>query len=521
MSIIFQWIQERGRIEWLLARLRGKRTIGITMAIAVIYVLHRKITRPPANLRHLPHVGFYTFYKAILSNITDERFSKEICLPLMEKSPGAYVRPGFDGWSIQLTDPIAIKQLLSRPYEFPKSNLSAGREGSLQQRFIGGENVAFSNGDIWSRQRKIVTPAFNRSMPVKLFGELTTVMIQIMEQRSGRNINVAELFSRFTIDALGQGVGFDFAALTDPNNKWVHAYESVKQGIFDPFFLVFPSCETTFLSWFPQRAQLHQHLTQFLGMLQSVIDEKRTAESDNSDERDCDLLTLMLASNQNEDTAMSDEELLRNLCVFFLAGHDTTAFSLTFMIYELAVNQDIQEKARKEAIDILGDETFDILPTIDQMKKMTYINAVIKETLRLHNPAVNSNPREVSQDCHLNGIFIPKGSLVAADILDTHRNPAVWNSPTTFDPDRFLPDGEADQQSHAGLAWGPFLGGSRVCVGMNFSLIEQRVVLSMLLRKYKWKLPKNSIHADGLKACGLAVGILAVTELPMDFEKRY
>ncbi|ORZ15313.1 cytochrome P450 [Absidia repens] len=521
MSIISQWIEEHGRIEWLLTRLRGKRTIGISMAIAVLYVLHRKITQPPARLRHLPHVGFYTFYKAILSNITEQRYSKEICLPLMEKSPGAYVRPGFDGWSIQLTDPIAIKQLLSKPYEYPKYNLSAGRKGTLTQRFIGGANVAFSNGDVWSRQRKIVVPAFNRSMPIKLFGELTTVMIETMEQKSGRNINVADLFSRFTIDALGQGVGFDFAALTDPNNKWVHAYESIKEGMFDPFFLVFPSCDTTFLSWFPQRAQLHQHLTQFLGMLQSVIDEKRAAENDNRDEKDRDLLTLMLDSNQNETTAMSDEELLTNLCVFFLAGHDTTAYSLTFMIYELAVNQDIQEKARKEAIDILGDEASDILPTIDQMKKMTYINAVIKETLRLHNPAVNSNPREVSQDCHLNGIFIPKGSLVTADILDMHRNPAVWNSPTTFDPDRFLPGGEAEQQSPAGLAWGPFLGGSRVCLGMNFSLIEQRVALSMLLRKYKWKLPENSIHTNGLKAHGLALGILAASDLLIDFEKRY
>lgn len=136
----------------------------------------------------------------------------------------------------------------------------------------------------------------------------------------------------------------------------------------------------------------------------------------------------------------------------------------------------MQERARKEAIDILGDDSQDKLPTIEDTKKMTYINAVMKETMRLHNPVLNTTSREgkcqwfiitgtftqisslscsiaATEDCYLNDIFIKKGSLVCADILDVHRNPKVWNSPYDFKPDRFLPGGEAEQHSNSGLAW--------------------------------------------------------------------
>ncbi|ORZ15229.1 cytochrome P450 [Absidia repens] len=528
-----QFIRETGieqfYHQWIQPRLRDKKAIGIAVAIALLYSLHRKITKPPANLRHLPWLGFYKYHKAILSNVTVDQFSRDITLPVMEKSSGAFLQPMVGYWIIQLTDPIAIKQLLQKIDIFPKSKINQGDDGSLMYRFIGGDNILMLNGDDWKRHRKIANPAFTRAMPVKLFGELTTTMFKAMDGL-GKKIDVLDLFSRVTIDTIGKaGFGFDFNALTNRNSEWVENYDNVKEGMLDPFFLVFPTCDTTLLKWFPKRQKVHDQLTHFLEMLAGIIEDRRKTMKEareNGTEQlveahERDLLTLMIECEENENATLSNEELRRNLCIFFLAGHDTTAFTLSFMIYELAVNPEMQERARKEAIAILGDDPYDKLPDIEDTKQMSYINAVMKETMRLHNPVLSTTAREATKDCVLNGIFIPKGSLVSADILDVHRNPKVWTSPYEFNPDRFLPGGEAEQKTSAGTAWIPFSSGGRICVGMNFSLVEQRVILSMLLRKYKWKLPSDSIHANGLKTHGVAFGIISSTNLDIDFEKRY
>ncbi|KAI8333842.1 cytochrome P450 [Chlamydoabsidia padenii] len=391
-------------------------------------------------------------------------------------------------------------------------------------RFIGRDNIVMLNGEDWKRHRKIANPAFTRAMPVKLFGELTSTMFKTMDQ-IGAKIDVLDLFSRITIDTIGKaGFGFDFHALENRDNEWVENYDSIKEGMLDPFFLVFPFFDTTFLNWFPKRQQIHKKLDKFLDMIGNMIEKRRSDLNQGKqmvDAQDRDLLTLMIESEQSENASLSNDELRRNLCVFFLAGHDTTAFTLAFMIYELAVNPDIQERARKEAIDILGDDPHDVLPSIEDTKKMTFINATMKETMRLHNPVLNTTSREATEDCYLNDIFIPKGSNVCADILNVHRNPSVWSSPYEFNPERFLPGGEAEQQSNAGSSWIPFSSGGRICIGMNFSLVEQRVILSMLLRKYTWRLPEDSVHANGLKTHGVFFGIISTTDLKIEFEKRY
>lgn len=91
--------------------------------------------------------------------------------------------------------------------------------------------------------------------------------------------------------------------------------------------------------------------------------------------------------------------------------------------------------------------------------------------------------RTAAEDSELDGVFIPKGTKVALDIRDMHNSPRIWKDPETFNPDRFLPGGEADQLAGSGMAWLPFSNGARQCIGMNFSLAEQKVLLP-LLRKF-------------------------------------
>jgi cytochrome P450 len=103
----------------------------------------------------------------------------------------------------------------------------------------------------------------------------------------------------------------------------------------------------------------------------------------------------------------------------------------------------------------------------------------------MHPPIPILSPRKAKEDCYLGNYFVPKDTLLLVDIFNAHRNPDTWDDPNTFNPERFRAGGEADKKTsgEGGSPWIPFSSGARLCIGMNLSLAEQRIVLSMM-RKY-------------------------------------
>jgi cytochrome P450 len=144
----------------------------------------------------------------------------------------------------------------------------------------------------------------------------------------------------------------------------------------------------------------------------------------------------------------------------------------------------------------------------------------LPQTLRLCPPAQSSQIRRAQEDTELAGTVIPKDVHIQADIFVAHHNPAVWKDSEQFRPERFAPGGENEENAKNGLAWTPFGNGARQCIGMNFSLAEQRVVLAMLLRKYTWSLPKDSIHKNHIVFSG-GMGLLTPRDLYLNFQKRF
>lgn len=102
--------------------------------------------------------------------------------------------------------------------------------------------------------------------------------------------------------------------------------------------------------------------------------------------------------------------------------------------------------------------------------------------MRMFGPVIDTAPRITSQDTYIDGAFIPKNTFVAANLFSLHHDESIWKNPDDFIPERFEPGGEADQIYEQGVNWAPFGGGRRQCIGMNFSLSEQRVMISMLRR---------------------------------------
>ncbi|KAI8380389.1 cytochrome P-450 cyp509A1 [Blakeslea trispora] len=441
---------------------------------------------------------------------------------------GAYLKLERTGWEVYVTNPEDAKYIVLKSELFPKLTPGSDEEDTVLRKFVDGQNLVFLNGQRWKAQRKVANPAFHRAMPVKLFGELTSGLFEVIEKDGKSIVDVSDLLERWTLQAIGKaGFGFDFKALKEKDNAWVKTYNTVNTAMQSPFFFLFPQLDrgnSRFL-W-PGRRACHREVEKLVGMMDQIIVQKRqqiangNLTNEDLEENEKDILTLMIESEARGEGIMSDRELRSNLSAFFLAGHDTTSHSLAYTLYHLAIHPEIQEKARQEAIRILGDAPKDVLPNLEQTKQFEYINQVIKESMRISPPVIRVPTRLAAEDTAISSTALPKGTKVRVDIYSIHNNKHIWTHPEKFDPDRFAEKGEAYmRESRDGLAWTPFGNGARQCIGMTFSLNEQRVILPMLLRKYTWSLPKDSIHKNGPISAGIMV--LGPVDLEIELQKRY
>ncbi|KAI8891343.1 cytochrome P450 [Backusella circina FSU 941] len=510
----------------LLLFLKHRRvSIIIASLLAWLMLKLNNMLRPPKNIRHIPYFGMLGVIHSVFKGERYPESALRTSLPEINspKSKGIYIKPGRNGWPIYVSNPDAVKKVFMKHEFFPKKDTTAQFLDSLLFRFIGGPNILFSNGEAWKSQRMVANPAFHRSMPVHLFGLLTQELFRTID-KLGKTVDWPDLTQRWTLDAIGMaGFGFDFEAIKDRKSKWILAYEKINKGFADKRYFVFPFLDKHFLWMQPERRAIHQKLDCFLKMLDGVIENKRQelkeGRNANTLLNEKDLLTLMLEAEADGEGTLTNEELKKNICIFFFAGHDTTASALSATVYYLAKNQDIQQNARMEALHILGDEPEDVLPTLEQTKQMTYINQIMKETLRINGPVPHTLPRIVTEDTELCGVFIPKGSTVTVNLHDLHHSEKLWKDPFVFDPERFSENGEGTRAAGEGISWAPFGYGSRQCIGMNFSLNEQRVLLSMLLRKFTFTLPDDSIHQKELIVDGTLT--LSPVNLNITFKKRY
>ncbi|CAL1278466.1 unnamed protein product [Larinioides sclopetarius] len=178
---------------------------------------------------------------------------------------------------------------------------------------------------------------------------------------------------------------------------------------------------------------------------------------------------------------LSIDELVAQSVIFFTAGHDTTASTLAFATYFLALDQDIQDRLRTEVDSAVEENDGEL--TYESIQSMKYLDNIISETLRIYPVAVRLE-RHTEADYKLGdtGITIPKGMLVSIPIFAIHRDPKLWPDPEKFNPERFTPEERAKRDPYSYI---PFGAGPRNCVGMRFALMQIKVCLAHIISNFK------------------------------------
>jgi cytochrome P450 len=235
-------------------------------------------------------------------------------------------------------------------------------------------------------------------------------------------------------------------------------YHNIVNGIFkDVSYLLFPIIDHI---PFMKRYELHSKVAQYNKFVDNLVDRRKNEILEGKANKD-NLLTQFAQASiplDGKEALLTPRELRDNLKIFFIAGHDTTANTITAIIYYLARYPEIQEKLRAEVIEVMGKSDKTLIPNNEQLKKMEYLNMIIKETIRIMTTAAVLDRRADKPFTFSNGVHVPAGKVVSIHMWGLLHSPKYYPDPDKFDPERFR-----DPNCEANKNWMPFLIGSRTC----------------------------------------------------------
>jgi cytochrome P450 len=340
-------------------------------------------------------------------------------------------------------------------------------------RKVIGNGVLALEGDAWKKRRALLQPAFHRAA----LGKLTEAMVD-SGARHFDALLAANRGAAFTLDAHRDMVKLtlDVVVAALFGRELVGAADLSYEALGAALELVGEQGNGVVLpSWVPtpSNRKFHRTMKEVDAAVFKVIEAGRKRDG-----TDGTLLSMLMGS-RDADTGepLSDRDLRDEVFTMFVAGHETTALTLTWMFTLLDGRDDVLSAMREEVDRVLGDRD----PTFEDVPKLVYLRQVVDETLRLRGP-VAMNARNAVDDDEVLGFRIKKGDVVMPFFYGAHRHPDFWEDPERFDPARFAP--EHAQKRHL-WSYVPFSNGQRRCIGDTFSLVETVVLLAQLLRRFE------------------------------------
>ncbi|MFT3707332.1 MAG: cytochrome P450 [Archangium sp.] len=363
--------------------------------------------------------------------------------------------------------PEAIKRILaSNAKNYVKGNAYDG------VRRVIGNGVLALEGDAWKARRTLMNPAFHRSALSKLtdaMAETGAAHFDRLRETHGTapfRIDVHRDMVKLTLDVVTVALfGRQLLGAADISYEALGAALELVSERGNGFIL--PKWVPT-----PGNRKFHRTMTEVEGAIYRVIAAGRKREPG-----DGTLLSMLIHSVDAEtQRPLTDHELRDEVFTLFVAGHETTALTLTWLFTLLDGRRDVLDQLREEVDRVLGGRA----PTFEDFPKLPYCRQVIDETLRLRGP-VAMTARNVVADDEVMGVKVHAGAVVMPYFYGAHRHRDFWSNPDTFDPSHFSPERAAQRHPWSYL---PFSGGQRVCIGNMFSLVETVVLLAQLLQRF-------------------------------------
>ncbi|KAI9290958.1 cytochrome P450 [Neoconidiobolus thromboides FSU 785] len=491
----------------------------LTLALILsILLLIYSFLKKPNKLKHIPSPSLFECIKVQFENkARDKKIESLLNKRLHDNKVQTIWRDGT--WNVALSSLEAAHKIYTDSSAFQRVVPVEADPNRLFSKFMG-VNLGFSNYEVWRRYRMILNPPFKKQFDVSIFSTYTCQFFELVDNKyNGIKVDIGKHMQGIAMNSLGKGImGVDFDSILNENCIFTTCYNQVARESANPFYFMFDFLDTPEN---PFRKSAYESLDKLDEEFKIMINNKKEQILNNDIKNSNDILMLMVKATLNPEIQFNEKEIRDNLMVFLLAGHDTTSFGLSVILHFLAQNPSVQHKLRQEIMNIMkltkynnGDSYDSVCPNIDQVKQMSYLEAVVKESLRLYPPVPELNLRKTSKDVIVDNYTIPKDTNVILSIYSINRDKQYWDEPEKFKPERFL-----NSNSHIDpLSWAVFGGGERLCIGMKFSLLEQKVVIAMILLRYKITYPNSTLQYHGPDLELKNVYLFTVKDLYLNFE---
>jgi cytochrome P450 len=343
-----------------------------------------------------------------------------------------------------------------------------------------GQGLPFLKGDSWLRRRRLLQPAFNTKHIFQFVSAITNKAMVMLEQwrtpaTRGEVLNISSEMSKVTRNiTLKILFGLDLPMYSEETVEIERSIEVAESYVsFLNFINPTPLWAPT-----PRNRAFQRALQTFDRMVRRIIDERRRDETEHHH-----LLSLLMAArDQDSGEGLNNQELHDEVRTGFLAGHETTAASLTWTWFLLSTHPEAERRLQAEVDDVLGGR----LPTIDDLPRLVYTRMVMMESLRLFPPAwLASRSLNSDEEDEIGGHVINKKTVLFISPYVTHHLPELWENPDAFDPERFAPERLTKLPQFTYI---PFGGGPHQCIGANLAQIESQLILATVSQRYSLRL---------------------------------
>jgi cytochrome P450 len=345
-------------------------------------------------------------------------------------------------------------------------------KSTIQTKYLSkylGMGLLTANGEFWLKQRRLIQPAFHK----KKMDSLVDIMQQTIEKEltylpAEATIDVFTIMNQLAFNVVANSL-FNLTVAADELKRLQKIIQEIQLFLVKEVRLPHKGW------WFKLSGQVRKHkllAEESRGIIKAIIEDRKKSKESHDD-----LLDMLLATRY-EDTGepMSTRQLIDEISILFVAGHETTANAMAFTSYLLARHRDVQQGVFKE-VSAVRQSTSD---SLEQIKMLPYTRAVIDESMRLYPPAWITD-RENLEDDTIKDYHIRRNTLVGVSFYELHRNPKYWRDPDKFDPERFMGD---RRKETAGIYF-PFGAGPRMCIGMGFAIYEMVLAVSHMVYHYE------------------------------------
>ena len=337
-------------------------------------------------------------------------------------------------------------------------------------RHLFGNGLLTSEGQFWLRQRRMMQPAFHRARIGNYAATMTACATRLLESwKPGQPIDLHDAMMRLTLQVVGKtlfsaDVERDAPQVGETLHVLLEYTADFRRLVMTP-------------KWLPtkQNLQAKRAVRQLTQIIDRIIQQHRQSGEDNGD-----LLSMLLHAQDEDGSRMTPQQLRDEALTLFLAGHETTASTLSWTWWLLAENPRVEEKLHAELDCVLNGRT----PTLDDLPRLTYLSHILAESMRLYPPAW-AIARLAIEDHELGGYPVPKGTGIAAAPWVVHRDPRWYDHPEEFLPERW--EGDLLKKIPR-FAYFPFSFGARQCIGNSFALMEAHLVLATIAQQFRFRL---------------------------------